>query len=309
MANRLSTPRCVKPVQAQEHFIRMQIADVKDAEAKILTIRATALFSLMERQLVLSDFEQSRGALNPQYVEDDINHVIREQFAGDRAKFLRELSKAGMTIQGFREQRRKALVFSHLTRQKIKDLPPPSPAQVEAYYRDHAEMFREKDFVQFSTITIPKYPGNDAGATPESQKKLAEDIRTQIKAGAAFAKLAAAHSTDAHAREGGDRGLQERTALGKEIADVAFSLKPGSISGVLDIETSYMIIFCEARQPGKQVPLEQVRPQIERLVSAAIGRQAVNQWLSGLARKAIIKPSSIRNDFLKWLDQQHPLVE
>src|SRR5947207_334137 len=60
-------------IQAQEQFFRMQISDPKAAEARILQVRASALFTLMEEQLVLSEFEQSRGVIKSQYVDDDIN--------------------------------------------------------------------------------------------------------------------------------------------------------------------------------------------------------------------------------------------
>jgi peptidyl-prolyl cis-trans isomerase SurA len=296
-------------VRAQEHLIRMQMGDVKETEARILAVRASALFSLMERQLVLSEFEQRGGALSPQYVEDDIDNFVREKFGGDRVKFLRELAAAGMTLQGFREQRRQMMIVSHLSRQKLKDLPPPTPAQVEAWYRDHAEQFREKDFIKFSTITIPKHPVGEPGASPALQKKLAAEIRMQIVSGADFAQMAKTHSTDAYAKSGGERGLQDRADLSHDIAGVAFALKPGAVSDVMDVGTGFMIILCEAKQLGKQVPLETARPQIEKRLSGEMGRQAVNRWLSGLAAKAVIQPERVRNDFLKWLGAQQGPVE
>jgi parvulin-like peptidyl-prolyl isomerase len=295
-------------VQAQEHLIRTQITDLSEAESRILVVRASALFALMERQLILSDFEQRRGSIPREYVEDDIDNLIRQKFGGDRAKFLRELAKSGMTLQGFREQREKAIAISHLSRQKIKDLPPPTPAQVENYYREHEQMFRDKDFVTFSTITIPMYPAGDGTATPAAQKKLAEDIRAQIVTGAAFDQMAKAHSTDPYARVGGQRGTQDRASLSPQIAEVAFKLKAGAVSHVVELNGAYMILFCESIQPGRREPLDKVRAQVEQLVSAEMSRKVLNQWVSGLARKAVIQPENMRESFLKWLGNERTFL-
>jgi hypothetical protein len=78
---------------------------------------------------------------------------------------------------------------------------------------------------------------------------------------------------------------------------------------VVEVDANYMIIFCEAKQPGNQEPLEKVRPQIEKVISAEMGREAVNRWLSGLAAKAIIQPENVRSNFLKWLEKQEAPAE
>lgn len=296
-------------IRTQEEFIRMQIGDPRAAEKSILQVRAGALFHLMEQELVLSEFQQARGVLKPQFVEDDINQLIRARFGGDRKKFLQELANAGMTLPGFREQREKMLIVASLRIQRVKDLPPPTPAQVEAYYRKNEEKFRETGAIKFSTITIPKYPVGDAVATPESQKKLAEDIRMKVAGGSDFAQMAKTHSTDRYAKAGGDRGLQKRDALSVEIGDAAFALKPGAVSGVVEIRAEYLIVYCEARQPGKLTPLDEIRPQVEQLVVNEMSRQVTNQWLSGLASKAVIQPENVKGDFLRWLDQQEAFVE
>lgn len=296
-------------VKAQEQLIRMQVRDPKLADAKLAELKSSALYALIERQLVLSEFEKLGGTIKAQYVEDDINNIIRESFNGDREKFLYELAKNQMTLKKFRDQREKMMIVSVLRQRQVKDLPPPTPAQVEAFYRKHSEKFRDKDYIKFSTITIPKYPVGETSASPESQKKLAEDIRTQIANGANFAQMAKTHSQDSRSDQGGDWGLQERASLNKEIADMAFSLKSGTISKVVDVGGNYMIIFCESKEPGNQEPLDKVRPQIEKFISAEMGRDAVNRWLSGLAAKAVIQPESVRVNFLKWLDKQEATAE
>lgn len=292
-------------VKMQEQLIQMTVKDPRAAAARMGELRESALYALIERQLVLSEFEKLGGSIKAQYIDDDINNIIRESYKGDREKFLQDLAKNDMTIKKFRDQREKTMVVSVLRARQTKDLPPPTPAQVESFYRKNAAKFRDKDYIKFSTITIPKYPVGDAGASPESQKKLAEEIRTKISNGADFPTMAKTYSQDSRAELGGDWGMQERAGLSPEIADVAFELKTGSVSRVTEVGSNYMIIFCEAKEPGNQEPLEKVRPQIEKVISSEMGRDAVNRWLSGLAAKAIIQPEGVRKNFLQWLGKEN----
>jgi parvulin-like peptidyl-prolyl isomerase len=292
-------------VAAQEQLIRMTIKDPNEQQAKLGELRESALYSLIERQLILSEFTKLGGSIRSEYVEDDVNSIIRENFEGNREKFLYELAKNGMTMKKFREQRQKMMIVSVLRSRQVKDLPPPTPAQVDAFYQKNADKFRDKDFIKFSTITIPKYPVGDSTATSESQKKLALEIRSKVSSGADFATMAKTYSQDSRAELGGDWGLQERKTLSPELADVAFALKAGSVSKVTELGSNYMIIYCEAKQPGNLEPLEKVRPMIERAIQSEMGKEAVTRWINSLAKKAIIQPDDVKTGFLEWIQKQN----
>ncbi len=288
-------------VQAQEQLIRVTLRNPSEQEAAIKELHANAVYALIERQLVLSEFEKLGGSIKPEYVDDDVNSVIRENFEGNREKFLYELAKNNMTLAKFREQRQKMMIVSVLRSRQVKDLPPPAPADVEAFYQKNADKFRDKDFIKFSTITIPMYPIGVPGATPGSQRKLAEEIRSKVSGGSDFATMAKTYSQDSRAESGGDWGLQERATLNKQLADVAFALKKGAVSKVIEIDVNYMIIYCEDKQPGNMEPLDKVRPQIEKYIQAEKGRESLNRWLSNLAMKSIIQPADMRTKFLNWV--------
>ncbi|MFZ4766591.1 MAG: SurA N-terminal domain-containing protein, partial [Roseimicrobium sp.] len=101
----ITTSEVADAVKAQEQVIRMTIRDPNAAEARLKELRESALYALIERQLVLSEFEKLGGTIKAQYIDDDINNIIRESFEGNREKFLYELAKTDMTIKKFREQR------------------------------------------------------------------------------------------------------------------------------------------------------------------------------------------------------------
>ncbi len=74
-------------------------------------------------------------------------------------------------------------------------------------------------------------------------KAKAEGILKRAKAGEDFAKLAEKYSEDpSSAKQGGNLGPFTRGRMVKEFEDVAFSLKPGDISGLVHTQFGYHII-------------------------------------------------------------------
>ncbi len=293
-------------VEAQEQMIRMTIRDTAEAQSRLAELHDKSLDALIERELVLSEFEKMGGAIKAEYVEDEINNIVRQNFGGDRDKFIVELTKSGMTLKRFRDLQEKMIIVQVMKQRQIKELTPPTPAEVDAFYSKNAEKFRDKDYIKMSTITIPKYPAGDSAASPESQKKIIEELRTKITGGAEFAQMARTYSQDSRASSGGlwtgeagSADFIERSTMDKSIAEVAFALKTGGISKVLDIGPSYMLILCEAKRPGTSTPLDKVRPDIEKFIKSERGRGALNGWLASLARKSTIQPDNVRDTFLR----------
>lgn len=276
-------------VNYQAQMLRMQYqSDPAALEREVTKLRETALETLIERELVLAEFKRIGASIKPQWVDDDVNTIIRESFKGDRDAFVAELARSGMTLKKFREMREKMMIVQAMRGQQAKDQPPATPKEVEEFYRKNAAKWRHGDMIKISTITVPKYTG-EANASPEKQKKLAEEIRAKLLAGADFATTAKAYSQDSHAEDGGAWDWMERTQMKPSIAKVAFDLKTGGLSEVLEEEGSYIIIACDAVKYGTPEPLSKVREDIERAVSNEKSKVVLDKWMEGLRKRATIK--------------------
>ncbi len=276
-------------VAAQKPMIAMAYRDDPMKAQKMLDeVEKTALDSLIDRELVLAEFAKAGGSIKAQYVDDDINTLIREQFHGDRDSFVVELAKTGMTMKKFRELREKMIIVQVMRGKHGGRMTPPTPKQVEEYYHAHEDRWRDKDMLKISTISIPKATG-EAGSTPAKQKKLADDIRAKIVAGADFGSMAKTYSQDSRAENKGEWDWMERKLMKPTLAEAAFSLKEGGVSPVIEDVSAYIIIYLDAKKPGNLTPLEKVRGDIEKMMSSEQGKGAVNEWLEGLRKKANIR--------------------
>lgn len=74
-------------------------------------------------------------------------------------------------------------------------------------------------------------------------KKLAQDLLDSLKNGADFAELAKKYSADpGSATDGGDLGYVKRGVFYPEFESVAFTLKPGELSGIVESPVGFHII-------------------------------------------------------------------
>ena len=96
----------------------------------------------------------------------------------------------------------------------------------------------------------------------ETQKR-AESIMQKVNAGEDFATLATQYSDDESTRDnGGDRGWIGHGTVEKPFEDAAFSLAPGSISGLVKTESGYYIIKVENKKIPVGPDFEKERPDI-----------------------------------------------
>jgi peptidyl-prolyl cis-trans isomerase SurA len=78
--------------------------------------------------------------------EEEINQrskVIRERFKNEAA-FSHALDQTGFSLEAFKEEIRNTLWAEKLIQDRIQSFIFIAPRQVERYYQDHAEEFREK---------------------------------------------------------------------------------------------------------------------------------------------------------------------
>lgn len=254
--------------------------------------RDKALQDLIDRELIISEFEKMGAQIKPQYVDEDIARLIREDFKGDRNALLLELKRQNLSWQRFKQLHEKKLIVSAMRARATERVSFPTPAQKEQFFKDNEHLFREDGSVWLKTIAIPVFRPDSslpAEKQKEQQHRLISEIRRRIMDGADFASEARTYSQDAHASNGGDWGEWQRANLAPQIAEMAFSIPVKTISPVFEFRDHYYILLVESRTLGKLKPREEVDQMLDRLVQVEAKMKASEEWLRGLRRKAVIR--------------------
>lgn len=248
------------------------------------------LEQLIERQLILRDYEASGYSLPEVYFENAIEEEI--QRAGGRSRLLQTLRAQGITFEKFRRQIREQIILralrgKHVTREIII-----SPHKIESYYQAHQDQFKVEDQVKLRMIVLNKPAGGETPAgndEPSAVRRMAEEIRRKILEGAAFSEMASIYSQGAQRQEGGDWGWVERKVLRAELRETAFHLPLGQVSDVIETPEACYLMLVEQRRPAHVRPLVEVQDEIERTLLAQEQARLQKQYVDRLRKKTFVR--------------------
>jgi parvulin-like peptidyl-prolyl isomerase len=136
---------------------------------------------------------------------------------------------------------------------------------VDAFYKSNIDSFKQGDTVRVSHIYFAVPP--EAPPAEKNQKRIAaQETLKQLKAGGDFATLARQQSNDQSAANGGELGFVEKGKLPPDFEAVAWALKPGTTSDVVELQTGFHIIKVQERRGPRTAPLTEVRDNLKQFL-------------------------------------------
>jgi len=123
----------------------------------------------------------------------------------------------------------------------------------------------------------------------DPRRKLGEEIVAKLDAGASFESLAKLYSEGKEAKEGGDWGWIGKDVLRKELNEVAFALKPGQHSRLIETQEGYYILEVDDVKSAHTKPLAEVRDEIEKILLQQQRQKMQESWVKDLRAKAYIR--------------------
>jgi peptidyl-prolyl cis-trans isomerase D len=126
--------------------------------------------------------------------------------------------------------------------------------------------------------------GEAAKRSKADAKALADKVQAEAKKSSDFAALATKYTDEASGKtKGGDLGYFKKDQMVKEFADVAFALKPGEISNVVESPFGFHIIKVDSIQDAKSVSLDDAKREIaEKLIAHDRRPQIMDQKVKEL---------------------------
>ena len=248
-----------------------------DAEGRLLDYKQRILEGLINQSLI-EQAAKDRGIV----VSDaDVQKQIDSIKGGFNKPGLFEqaLKSAGMTIDQLKAEIKKQLVTQKLVEslsanQKVTD------AEIQAYYdKNKTTQFFSKPAKRSSQILFKP-----------TDRATADKVLKMLQAGTIkFAAAAKKYSIDvATASKGGDIGWPTTPLLPEYQAALA-TLKKGQMSEVVQTTGGLSIILVTDERAGSQMPLAQVKTQIQQILIQQARSNAYQQFLNELRKKANIE--------------------
>ena len=210
---------------------------------------------------------------------------IRGRYA-TRAEYLADLVNAGLDESTLRVAIARDLRFEAVLERVASREAKVSDLDAEIFYFIHREKFRrlENRTLRHILVTInDDLPGSDR----VSAWRHVEALQTQLKnAPDRFADLALKHSECPTAMQGGLLGTLRRGQLYPELEPVAFALRLGELSEIVESPMGFHLLYCVAIEDESFVPFSVVREKIRAHLSARRQKAAQRQWIASLFGQA-----------------------
>jgi peptidyl-prolyl cis-trans isomerase SurA len=266
--------------------IQKQSHSEQEFNEKVEALQEDVIQNLIDRVLIVKDFYKDEKRKVPaSYIDNQLAETIITQFDGDRSKFLAYLRSRGISQKDYRKELEEDMIYGYMRQQQSKSASTVSPVKIETFYKENKERFYQEDSVHLRLIQITR----TADDTDDTLRTRAGEVITQLNTGADFGNLARQYSQDSRKGKGGDWGWQRRSDLRKEFSDVIFALDKGKHSDPILMPEGAFILFVEERKFAGLQPLDEVRPEIERVLVQQGSRQATERWLEKLRRNAYVK--------------------
>ena len=238
--------------------------------------------ALVQRELILREFATAGYNLPESVIDDYVQQRIRSRY-GNRATLTKTLQAEGITFERFRQQIRDQFIVEQMRLKNVSEATMISPHKIELYYLSHTNDFKVEEQVKLRMIILNKASG------AEQARKLAEEIQAKLAEGASFAEMASLYSQDARRNQGGSWDWVERSVLRKDLAEVAFSLKTGQRSDIIETAEACYLMLVEDRRAAHIRPLNEVRDNIEKTLIAQQRDRLQKQWHERLKKKTFVR--------------------
>jgi parvulin-like peptidyl-prolyl isomerase len=238
-----------------------------------------ALDRLVERQVVLNSAKAKGIGPTEAELDQRVAQVKTTYGIGDSLP-------PGMTEATLRKNLGDDMTITQYFNKTVIDSIPVSRADLQTYYDQNPTMFAGDNRIHARHILflVPQ------GATEDQKaaiRQKAEGVLAQVKKGEDFGELARKHSEDPQsAPGGGDLSWFNRGSMMPEFENAAFALEKGQVSDVVEVPYGFHIIKIEDK--GKPLTLEEVTPDLEKMLRSQKAQAAVKEHIDSLKAQASV---------------------
>jgi len=183
---------------------------------------------------------------------DEFNAFMQSEFHGSR--------------QLLQDKIRRSLLIEAFLKTEIESKSTVSPAEVRAYYDKNLALFKHPESFTFQTISVLP-PANATAVQLKEGHTRAEQALRQAKATKTveeFGLLAEKISDDDYRVMMGQHKPVPVDQLDPQVVKALLAMKPGDISGLIQIEQAFTIVRLQEHTPAGVTRFEEVKAQLEK---------------------------------------------
>ena len=158
---------------------------------------------------------------------------------------------------------------------------------IKSYYETHKDKYGGENKYHLRNIIMKVSSLADEKEKLEVKARM-DEVYAKLKDGQSFETMAMNYS-ESLASEGGDLGLFGLSELSLQLQKEIKGMKAGEFTPVLYTDQGYQVLFVQEVVDTSGKPLEEVSPEIERILFDDIVDKNFQSWLEDLRKQSHIK--------------------
>jgi len=234
------------------------------------TVFNETLDALLNTKLITQFLARQNIAISPEKVDEEIER-LKQQLKTDGQDLATALFQNNVSMNDIRKEYEQRIRWSEYVKSKATE------AALRKFYADHRDLFSGTQ-IRASHILLKLDPNTSESEKEKIRQKLA-NIKNEIdERKLTFAEAANKYSEDP-ANAGGAGGDLDYFSLNsgyiEEFTDVAFKLKKGIISDVVETPFGFHLIQVTDRKEGKPIDFDQNKAAIVQAFAAELQKSVV----------------------------------
>ena len=249
---------------------------------------------ILERMIVEHLLDEKVKDANIVVTEEEVINQLEEMTSEQDLSLedLKVLVEArGQSFDETKQRVRRGMGYQKLIEGQWGDKIKVTEDEAQKYYSENKSDFEIPEQVRASHILITpdtSDPNNDPNQAKTEARAKAESLLKQIRQGADFAELARANSSCSSAAKGGDLNYFSRGQMVPAFEKVAFELKPGQLSDIVETQFGYHIIKVADHRDPNTMTFEQAKDDIIKGLTQQKQAEFVKQYVESLKAQANI---------------------
>jgi len=245
------------------------------------------LDQLISTILIKRELQKTGRDITDKEVNAAYESIKKKNHMSDK-KFEEYLKQHDLTVKEYRlalKQRIERIRFFNIV---IKSHITISDEEAKAYYEKHKGEFGREEKVRIAQIFVAVPPDLSKEKRLERQNLIMK-IEAELYKGKSFASIMNEYKGNPFVRITSDLGWFQKKDLMKPIAEVAFKLKKGAISEVIETKSGFHIIRVLDVNRAKGRNFKDVKPEILRILYQKESEKRLDEWLKKAKKKANVE--------------------
>lgn len=288
------------------------LANRKLTEEELKQLKEKVLEQLIVDKLLLQEAKKQNIKVTKRELEEGIK-TVKSRFPSDSA-FFQELKKENLTEKEFQKRIEEQIMVLKLIEEKIRqNVPQPTEEEARNLFDKIIKIIEKKDIklnkneeqdLQIIAQLVKRYfdeqvrvrhilirvPENATPQQKEEAKKKILEIKSKLNKGEDFSTLAQKYSEDPGSKDrGGDLGFIAKGDTVKEFEQVAFSLKEGETSDIVETIYGFHIIRAIEKRKKRTPDFEVIKEDLMQYLVRKNAEKYYESYIESLKKSANIQ--------------------